>query len=296
MQIQLFWRKFKKDRFAVFSGVVVIGFVLIAIFAPFISPHNPKAGDLARRLQPPLFRLQKQPPFFLKGGDWRYPLGCDQQGRDILSRIIYGSRISIFIGVVVVLASAAIGTFLGLLAGYYGGKLDSIISTVVDILLAFPFLIFAIALMAATGPGIVNIIMALTYKGWVPFCRLVRGDVLAVKETEYVEAARAFGAGNLRIMLKEILPNVFTPIMVLAALNVATIIIIEASLSFLGLGVQPPMPAWGSMVNEGRIYLLNARWVSTFPGLAILILVLCVNLLGQGLRDALDPRLTTAEA
>ena len=259
----------------------------MAILAPLISPHDPKESDLARRLQP---------PSFFKGGDWRYPLGCDQQGRDILSRIIYGSRISIFLGVVVVLASAAIGTFLGLLAGYYGGKLDSIISTVVDILLAFPFLIFAIALMAATGPGIVNIIMALIYKGWVPFCRLVRGDVLAVKELEYVEAARAFGAGNLRIMLKEILPNVFTPVLVLAALNVATVIIIEASLSFLGLGVQPPTPAWGSMVDEGRIYLLNAWWVSTFPGLAIMILVLCVNLLGQSLRDALDPRLTTAEA
>lgn len=282
-RILFFWNRFKRNRVAVLGIMVVIGYILMAIFAPFISPHNPNEGDLSRRLQP---------PFFLKGGDWRYPLGCDHLGRDILSRIIYGSRISIFIGVAVVAASAAIGTLFGLLAGYYGGRLDGVICMVVDILLAFPFLIFAIALMAATGPGLGNIILALTYKGWVPFCRVVRGDTLLAKRVEYVEAARAIGASSWRIMLKEILPNVFTPVLVLATLNVATVIIIEASLSFLGLGVQPPTPVWGSMVNEGREYLLSAWWVSTFPGLAILIMVLGVNLFGQGLRDAFDPRLT----
>ena len=282
-RIIFFWNRFKRDRVAVLGVMVVIGYILMAIFAPFISPHNPNEGDLSHRLQP---------PFFLQGGDWRYPLGCDHLGRDILSRIIYGSRISIFIGIAVVAASAAIGTLFGLLAGYYGGRLDSVVCMVVDILLAFPFLIFAIALMAATGPGLGNIILALTYKGWVPFCRVVRGDTLVAKRIEYVEAARAMGASSLRIMLKEILPNVFTPVLVLATLNVATVIIIEASLSFLGLGVQPPTPVWGSMVNEGREHLLSAWWVSTFPGLAILIMVLGVNLFGQGLRDALDPRLT----
>ncbi|MFQ6042816.1 MAG: ABC transporter permease [Candidatus Poribacteria bacterium] len=282
-RILFFWNRFKRNRFAVLGIMVVIGYILMAISAPFISPHNPNEGDLSRRLKP---------PFFLKSGNWRYPLGCDHLGRDILSRIIYGSRISIFIGVAVVAASAAIGTLFGLLAGYYGGRLDGIVCMVVDILLAFPFLIFAIALMAATGPGLGNIILALTYKGWVPFCRVVRGDTLVAKRIEYVEAARAIGASSWRIMLKEILPNVFTPVLVLATLNVATVIIIEASLSFLGLGVQPPTPVWGSMVNEGREYLLSAWWVSTFPGLAILIMVLGVNLFGQGLRDAFDPRLT----
>lgn len=261
---------------------MTLAFVLMAIFAPILSPYDPAKADLDRRLQPPIW---------MQGADWKYLLGCDQLGRDLLSRIIYGSRVSILVGVAAVSASALIGMFLGLLSGYYGGKIDTIISTIVDILLAFPLLVFAIALMAATGPGIGNIIAALTYKGWVPFCRLVRGDVLIIKQQEYIEAAIAYGASKVRIMLSGILPNVVSSVIVLASLNIATVIIMEASLSFLGLGVQPPMPAWGSMVNEGRIHLLSGWWVSIFPGIAILVLTLSVNFLGQGLRDALAPQL-----
>jgi peptide/nickel transport system permease protein/dipeptide transport system permease protein len=277
-----FWLRFSKNRFACLGGALTLVFVLIAIFAPILSPHDPAKADLNRRLQHPIW---------MKGGDWKYPLGCDQLGRDLLSRIIYGSRISIFIGVAAVSASALIGMFLGILSGYYGGKIDAIISTMVDILLAFPLLVFAIALMAAAGPGIGNIIAALTYKGWVPFCRLVRGDALIIKQQEYIEAAIAYGASELRIMLSGILPNVVSSVIVLASLNIATVIIMEASLSFLGLGVQPPTPAWGSMVNEGRIHLLTGWWVSICPGMAILVLTLSINFLGQGLRDALAPQL-----
>lgn len=276
------WRRFKRDKVGLVSGAVVLIFVLMAIFAPFIAPHDPKEADLNRRLKPPAW---------MEGGDWRYPLGCDQMGRDILSRIIYGSRISIFIGVTVVLLAAAVGTVLGLVGGYYGGWIDTILSTIVDILLAFPLLVFSIALMAATGPGIKNLILALTYKEWVPFYRLVRGEVLVAKKMEYTEAAKAIGADDLYIMFRHILPNVLTPVVVLATLDVANIILSEASLSFLGLGVQPPTPAWGLMVNEGRQHILTSWWASTFPGLAIVILVLALNLFGQSLREAFEPRL-----
>jgi ABC-type dipeptide/oligopeptide/nickel transport system permease subunit len=264
------------------AAAIVALFVLMAIFAPVLAPHDPTAADLFRRLQP---------PFWLDGGETAYPFGCDALGRDILARIIYGARVSIFIGVVVVLLATVVGALSGLAAGYLRGWIDTAISALVDILLGFPYLIFAIGLMAMMGPGVGNIVLALAYKEWVIPCRVVRGETLAAREMEYVEAARALGAPRRTIMLREILPNVLSPVIVVAAMRIAQVIILEASLSFLGLGVQPPTPSWGAMVADGRSFMLDAWWVSTFPGLAILLLVLAINVSGQALREALDPRL-----
>jgi ABC-type dipeptide/oligopeptide/nickel transport system permease subunit len=274
-------RKFGADRFALTAAVIAFLFVALAVFAPWIAPHSPYEGDLLRRLQP---------PGWMKGGDWSYPLGCDNLGRDIFSRIIYGARISIYIGVAVVLLAAVVGTAAGLAAGFLGRLTDTVISRIVDVLLGFPYLIFAIGLMGMMGPGLENIVLALVYKEWTISCRVIRGETLAARELEYVEAARAAGASRARIMFSEILPNILSPLVVVATTRMATIIILEASLSFLGLGVQPPAASWGSMVADGRAFLLQAWWVSTFPGLAIFLLVLGINIASQGMRDAFDPR------
>ncbi|HMR34047.1 MAG TPA: ABC transporter permease [Geminicoccaceae bacterium] len=266
---------------AIGAAAVVLAFGLVALLAPWLAPQDPYEADLFRRLQPPAW---------LEGGEWAYPLGCDALGRDILSRIVYGTRISMLIGVVVVLAATVVGTVAGLAAGYLRGWVDIAVSRVVDVLLGFPYLIFAIGLMAAMGPGLGNIILALVVKEWVLPCRVVRAETLAARQMEYVEAARALGASSLHITLREILPNILSPVIVVATFRMASVIIIEASLSFLGLGVQPPAPSWGSMVADGRQFLLDAWWVSTLPGIAILLLVLAINLASQGLRDAFDPR------
>lgn len=277
-------RGFLANRTAVVASGVVALFALIAIAAPLLAPHDPHVGDLMRRMQPPAW---------MADGEWAYPLGCDALGRDILSRLIYGTRVSMFIGVAVVLAATAIGTLLGLVAGYLRGAADVLISRVVDILLGFPYLIFAIGLMAVMGPGLANIILVLVVKEWVLPCRVVRAETLAAREMEYVEAARALGDSNAHIMFREILPNILSTLIVVATFRMASIIIIEASLSFLGLGVQPPVPSWGSMIADGRQFMLDAWWVSTLPGLAILVLVLAINLASQGMRDAFDPGLRT---
>ena len=274
-------RQFLANRTAVGSAIVVLLFGAMAVLAPWIAPHDPYESDLFRRLQP---------PGWLPGGEWAFPLGCDALGRDILSRIVYGARISMFIGVAVVLVATVVGAVLGLAAGYLRGVTDVVISRIVDVLLGFPYLIFAIGLMAAMGPGLGNIILALVIKEWVLPCRVVRAETLSAREMEYVDAARALGASGGHIVFKEILPNILSPVIVVATFRMATIIIVEASLSFLGLGVQPPTPSWGSMVADGRQFLLNAWWVSTLPGVAILLLVLAINLASQGLRDAFDPR------
>jgi peptide/nickel transport system permease protein len=227
----------------------------------------------------------------MEDGDWTHPLGTDEQGRDLLTRIIYGARVSLAVGFVAIGISVMIGLSLGALAGFFRGPFDDVLSRFADLLLAFPFLIFAIGVMAFLGPGFVNLIMALTFKGWVEFYRLVRGEMLSEKTKEYVEAARVVGQPNLKIISSEILPNTVQSVFVLATLRMGTLIIAEASLSFLGLGIQPPTPAWGSMVAAGRDYLLTAWWVSTMPGIALLILVLSINVFGEGLRDILDPRL-----
>lgn len=272
---------FRQNRLAMGSALVVLLFVVMAVFAPLIAPQDPNETDLMRRLQP---------PGWVAGGDWAYALGCDGLGRDILSRIIYGARISIFIGAAVILVATSIGILAGLASGYLRGWVDAVISRLVDILLGFPYLIFAIGLMAMMGPGLWNIILALAYKEWVIPCRVVRGETLATRELEYVEAARALGASSRHIMLKEILPNILSPVIVVSTIRMAHVIILEASLSFLGLGVQPPTASWGSMVSDGRAFILEAWWVSTFPGVAILALVLAINVASQGLRDAFDPR------
>lgn len=274
-------RRFLSNRLAAAGAVVVVLFVLMAVFAPLVAPHDPNETDLFLRLQPPAW---------MEGGDWSHPLGADALGRDILSRIIYGARVSIFIGVAVIAVATMIGILAGLAAGYLRGWVDTVISRIVDILLGFPYLIFAIGLMAMMGPGLFNIVLALAYKEWVIPCRVVRGETLAAREVEYVEAARAVGAGRARIMWSEILPNILSPVIVVSTIRMANVIILEASLSFLGLGVQPPTASWGSMVADGRSFMLEAWWVSTFPGLAILALVLALNVASQGLRDAFDPK------
>jgi ABC-type dipeptide/oligopeptide/nickel transport system permease subunit len=274
--------QFMANRLGLSCAVVILVFTFLAIFAPLIAPQDPYETDLLRRLQPPAW---------MEGGEIAYIFGCDALGRDVLSRLIYGSRISIVIGLAVILIATTIGTMAGLIAGYKRGVTDVLISRLCDILLGFPYLIFAIGLMAMMGPGFINIIIALTYKEWVLPCRVVRGETLAAREVEYVEAARAIGASQMHIMLREILPNILSPVIVVATFRMAHIIIVEASLSFLGIGVQPPTASWGSMVADGREFLLDAWWISTFPGLAILLLVLAINIASQGLRDAFDPRL-----
>ena len=288
IRLRLFWQNLSDvllgliaHRTALLGGILVCLFLVMAIIASWIVPQNPLEGDLFQRLTPP----------FWETGKTTFLLGGDELGRDILSRIIAGSRISIWIGFLSVGISMLIGTLLGAFAGYYKGLFDELISRFAEILLAFPFLIFAIGVMAIMGPGFWNIIFALTFKGWVEFFRLIRGEVLSEATREYVEAARAAGQKNRAIILREILPNVVHSLIVLGTLRLGYMIIMEASLSFLGLGLQPPTPAWGSMVNSGRPYMLNAWWISTFPGIALLVLVLSINLLGEGLRDILDPRL-----
>ncbi|MHB0871501.1 MAG: ABC transporter permease [Chloroflexota bacterium] len=264
------------------GGVIVLLYILAALLAGSITAHDPTRGSLLLRFDPPAWEI---------GGSWSYPLGTDDQGRDLLTRIIYGARVSLVVGVLSVLASVVVGSVLGAISGYYRGWLDEILSRFADLLLAFPFLIFAIGMMAFLGPGFLNLVFALAFKGWVEFFRLVRGEMLGERHKEYVEAARVSGRRDLAIMASEILPNIIQAVFVLATLRLGYMIIMEASLSFLGLGIQPPDPAWGSMVANGRDYLLKAWWVSTFPGIAILVLVVAINVLGEGLRDILDPRL-----
>jgi len=271
-----------ENRVALIAGITVIGFVGIGLLAPMIAPHEPNMQH------PESIRV---PPFWYDGGSVEYALGTDSLGRDILSRMIYGARISILLGVAVVLITLIFGTGLGMAAGYFGGRMDSIMSRVVDTLLAFPFLIFALAIMAATGPNLIALVAALAFKGWVDFYRVARGDAIAARTSDYVTAARGVGASTPYILFREILPNIVPPLIVLATLRMATIIIAEASLSFLGIGVPPSIPAWGTMVSDGRADIASAWWIATFPGLAILLLVLCVNLFGEGLRDVLDPRM-----
>jgi peptide/nickel transport system permease protein len=289
IRLEIRWRDFRNfvkalsvNPLALMGGIVVVLYLLSALFADQITVHDPVQGNL---------RLRHMPPAWEAGGDWEYPLGTDSQGRDLFTRIVYGSRISLSVGILSVGISVIVGILLGTLAGYFGGRFDGIVSRLADLLLAFPFLIFAIGVMAFLGPGFTNLILALTFKGWVEFFRLVRGEMLAEKTKEYVEAARVTGQGHVAIMLKEILPNIIQSVFVLGTLRMGYMIITEASLSFLGLGLPPNIPAWGSMVAAGRDSLLVAWWVSTLPGLAILFLVMAINLFGEGLRDILDPRL-----
>ncbi|MCC6178554.1 MAG: ABC transporter permease [Chloroflexi bacterium] len=272
---------FPRHPAALFGLAILALVVFAAIFAPVLAPFDPNVQDVTLRLRPP---LQPGSP---------YLLGTDQVGRDVLSRIIYGTRIALIVGLTAVAISGAIGIALGLVSGFYGGIVDDLIGWIANVELAFPFILLAIAVVAAIGPGLVNLIIVLSIVAWVVYARIVRAEVLAVRDLEYVQAARVIGVGDVRLLVRHILPNVLTPVIVIATFEVARMIIAEASLSFLSLGVEPSIPSWGSMLADGRQYLATAWWIATFPGLGIMLTVLAINLVGDWLRDMLDPRLRT---
>lgn len=268
-------RRYSRNWGAVIGLVVVAAIALCAVFAPFVAPENPSLQDLSRQDMPP---------------EWGLFLGADQLGRDILSRIIYGARVAFEVGAVSVGFAVVVGILIGMMAGYFGGWLDETFMRVMDVLLAFPYLLLAIAIVAAIGPGVLNTIIAIAVWLTPTYARLTRSVVLTVKQAQYVEAARAIGASAPGIMWRHLLPNCFTPVFVQTTLDFARAILMEAGLSFLGYGVQPPTPSWGSMIAEGRHELLTAPHIATIPGLAIVVTVLSLNLVGDGLRDALDPK------
>jgi peptide/nickel transport system permease protein len=260
------------------AGLALVGLVVaVALLAPLLTPYGPAEADLARSLRPP---------------SRAHLMGTDQLGRDLLTRIVYGARVSLAIGLVTVGVSGAIGLVVGLTAGYLGGAADAVLMRIVDVWLAFPFILLALTVNAILGIGLQNIILTLIITGWVVYARLVRGEVLALRALEYVEAARALGAREGRVIARHLLPNLWTPVIILSSLQVAQFIVAEAAISFLGFGVQPPMASWGNMLNEGKTYIYNAWWMTTFPGLALVVTALGVNLVGDWLRDTLDPRLT----
>lgn len=274
---RLAWARVGRNRNALI-GLAVLGMVAaVALAAPWLAPQDPTRNDLTNALRPP-----RSPGF---------PLGTDNLGRDVLSRVIWGSRISLTVGLVVQSVAVFTGTLLGLAAGFYGGWADDVISGVTNVMFALPRLLFAMAIVAALGSGLFNLFIALGVVGWPAICRLVRAQTVALRGMEFVEGARATGATNLRIIVRHILPNALSPIIVMGTVGMAQAILAEASLSFLGLGVQPPMASWGSMMSRGQAYIWHAPWLMLFPGLAIFLTVIAVNLLGDGLRDALDPQL-----
>lgn len=263
-------------------GLVIVALVVaVSILAPWISPHNHVKQNIIQRLKPPAW---------IEAGSSEYLLGTDGLGRDVLSRIIYGSRVSLIVGLSAAFLSGAVGVFLGLVAGYFGGRWDAVISRVCDVQQAIPFLVLAIAVVAVLGPGLVNLVAVLAVTTWVNYFRVVRGEVLSVREEQYVWAARSVGCSGFRIVFRHVLPNVAASITVVATLLVANMMIFEASLSFLGLGVPPSVPTWGRIVSDGREYVTSAWWIAFFPGVAIFFTVMGVNLLGDWLRDALDPK------
>ena len=269
-------KRILRNKSVLIGGVIVLFFIILAVFAPIISPYSPTDADLMRSLEPP----QKN-----------FLFGTDVQGRDILSRIIYRSRISLSVGLIVQGISLTIGITMGLFSGYYGGLIDDIISSLMNIMFSFPSLLFAIAIMAVLGPSLYNIFFALGIINWPTIARLVRGETLSLKKRDFIEASKALGTPSIIIIFKHILPNCLAPIIVVSTLGIADAILTEATLSFLGLGIQPPTPSWGSMLSRGREYIWSAPHLVIFPGLAILITVLGFNLLGDGLRDVLDPKL-----
>ena len=277
-----FWSYFSENRGAVAGFVVFVTLCLVAVFADLISPHGPTVQYREALLQPPVWQA---------GGDWRFVLGTDPVGRDMLSRLIHGSRYSLFIGLVVVSLSLAVGIMIGLVAGYFGGPLDTFIMRIMDVILAFPALLLALVTVAILGPSLTNVMIAIAIVEQPNFVRLTRASVMNEKTREYVTAARVAGVGPLRLMFSTILPNCMAPLIVQAALSFSNAILNAAALGFLGMGAQPPTPEWGTMLAEAREFILRAWWVVTFPGLAILITVLAINLMGDGLRDALDPKL-----
>ncbi len=265
----------KKSPLTILGLVLTVFLLMVAIFAPIISPYDPIKQDLKNRLQPP---------------SWEHPFGTDQLGRDIFSRVVWGSRISLLIAVIVVAISFTVGTTIGIISGYFGGKVDEVLMRITDMFMAFPRLVLALAVAAALGPGLFNTMLAIAFVSWVYYARLARASTLQIREEVYIEAARAIGASNRRILFLHVLPMVVTPVIVQATLDMGGTILTAAGLGFLGLGVQPPTPEWGVMVSEGRRFITEQWWVSTFPGLAILLATLGFNLLGDGINDILNVR------
>jgi peptide/nickel transport system permease protein len=275
-QIKNFWRHFKKNRLGVGGLVIIVIVFFIAIFASLLSPYDPGKTDVSLKLKP---------------SSLQHYLGTDQLGRDVFSRMLYGSRISLSVGFVAVGISILIGILVGAMAGYKGGWVDSLLMRFVDIMLSFPSFFLILTVVAILRPNIYNVMIVIGITSWEGTARFVRAEFLSLRERDYVQAARALGVKDRRIIFRHILPNALAPVFVTASLGVASAILIEAGLSFLGFGVQPPAPSWGNILTEGRTYIFDAWWLTVFPGLAILITVLSFNLFGEGLRDALDPRL-----
>jgi peptide/nickel transport system permease protein len=269
-------RRLQRNTSATVGGAIFLLIVAAAVVAPALAPHDPIRLNVAASLEPP---------------GARYWLGTDQFGRDVLSRIIYGARVSVAMGLVAVTISVVAGSVLGLLSGYYRGTVDLVVMRLVDVMLAFPGILLALVIIAVLGPNLWSAMVAVGISGMPLFIRVVRGSTLAVREFQYVEAARATGGGDGRIVLRHVLPNVLTPVIVLVTLGIPNAIVAGAALSFLGLGVKPPTPDWGDMLSRGRAFMNTAWWLSTFPGLAIVVIVLAINRFGDGLRDALDPRM-----
>jgi peptide/nickel transport system permease protein len=271
------------SRWALIGMFILLVVTFIAIFGPWLAPFDPNRQNIMMRL------LEPGSP---GAGDLTYWLGSDQLGRDVFSRLLYGARVSLLVGVAAIVVGGAIGTVAGLVSGYYGGWIDDVIMRLGDIQLAFPFILLAIMFLVVLGPGLMNIILVLGIGQWITYARIVRAQTLSLREKEYVEAARAMGDSTFSILFKTILPNIIAPLTVIASFNVAGVILSEAALSFLGLGVPPEVPTWGSMLSESRDHLLsNKWWMAVFPGLAIVLTVLAFNIIGDWLRDFLDPRL-----
>jgi ABC-type dipeptide/oligopeptide/nickel transport system permease subunit len=262
------------------GACVLLVVAAAALLAPWLAPQNPFLGKTLDRLLPPAW---------MEGGVPQFLLGTDQLGRDTLSRLIFGARISLSVAVLAVMGSSALGVVLGLFAGFYRGWVDWVISTAVNVMLTFPFVLLALAVIAVLGPSYWNLIIVLSITGWPVYTRVLRAQTLSLREREFIYAARILGASDVRIVFRHLLPNVLNLLVVIASLQVAQMIILESFLSFLGLGVQPPIPSWGSMLGDGRLYMFDKWWMATFPGLAIFITTLAINLVGDGLRDLLDP-------
>ncbi len=275
------YRKLIRHPMTAIGGLILLVVVVAAVFAPQVAPHDPARQSLIRRFTPPVWA---------PAGDPGYPLGTDQVGRDILSRIVHGARTSLLVGVAAVAVSLVVGVSLGLASGFFGGRVDTVIMTVVDTTLSFPPLLLALGFVAALGPSLTNIILVIGLTGWERYARVIRAEVLALREKDFIESARAMGVKPFRILWRHLLPNTFSSIIVMSTLQVAQAILAEAALSFLGMGTGSVYPTWGQMISLGRDFVSVAWWMPTFPGLAILLTVLAINLVGDRLRDALDPR------
>lgn len=283
--LRLFIETFKdvaKRPSSLAGGMLLLLILMTSLTFPLFMSTDPLQQDLMARFTPPVWQ---------QGGTWKHILGTDNLGRDVLARMLHGSQVSLLVGFSAVLVAELVGIVLGLISGYYGGKVDTFIMRVADIFMAYPFMLLTISVIAVLGPSIFNLILVLGMSDWVTYARTIRGSVLSIKKKEFVEASRAIGTAHPVIILRHVLPNVISPLIILGTLRVANIIIWESGLSYLGMGAPPPMPTWGRMLAEGRVYITDSWWLVTLPGLAIMLTILSINLLGDGLRDALDPRL-----